>query len=112
MSAAWKMSTDTVDILLLAGADVDKADSIGDTALYFALMGGDEDIIERIATRMTAVVGWNKIFKEISRRKLRIKKKLQHLIKQSLETGRYYVWRTFCYFLLNTKVLTHESFLK
>jgi hypothetical protein len=95
MSAAWKRSTDTVDILLLAGADVDKADSVGNSVLYFALMGGDEEIIEKIAARMTAVVGWNEIFKLISRKKLRISKKLQQLMKQSLETGRYYVWRLF-----------------
>ena len=85
-----------MDILLLAGADVDKADSVGNSVLYFALMGGDEEIIEKIAPRMTTLVGWNKICKEISRKKLRITKKLQQLIKQSLDTGRYYVWRTFC----------------
>ena len=75
MAAAWSSSREVVELLMgEGGVDVEKADSDGHTALWYALLGGDEDFVDKLAGKTKTKVGLEDTYKEIAQNKVKMTK--------------------------------------
>ena len=117
MHAAFNSSREVVELLMGEdGVDVDKADSDGHTALWYALLGGDEDIVDKLAGKTKTKVGLEDTYKEIAQNKVKMTEALAVFVRQT--TGRImFGTMVFCVCLEYTalrsravsRITTHEG---
>ena len=84
MTAAKNCNKEVVDMLLDKGADVDKAATDDGTALSDALQGGDQEIIAMVASRTRTVVGLERIYDMIARKKVEMSEPLEQFIRRTI----------------------------
>merc|ERR1712008_88102 len=87
MAAAWSRSREVVELLMgKDGVDVDKADSAGHTALLYVLLGGDEEIVDKIAGKTKTKVGLEDTYHMIARKKVKMTEALGVFVRQTADT--------------------------
>ena len=71
-------------MLLDRGADADKADNDDDAALFYALQGGDQEIIDMVASRTMTVVGLDDIYRMIAQEQVKMTEPLVQFIRDTI----------------------------
>ena len=82
MCAAVTRSSEAVDVLLIAGANPNKVDSFGRTALSCALQSRDMTTVDKLCGHTTVGRKW--AFQMIARERMNISGPLLKFIKESL----------------------------
>ena len=107
MLAALDRSNEAVDILLKAGADLNKVSSDGHTALLHALESKDLTIIEKVCGCTTVNREW--AFSLIGLKSVTISGPIVKFIKDSLNKGRrHIVLNSTCHHCISRKELLND----